>query len=422
MLNYKKILLINPYIKLDRENPIAILDMAPYFRKCGIEVDVCNFPDLPEFKDYDMIGISCISSEGGYIFEQLKVIREHFRGKKIVIGGKWSTTMTEEEALKLQTLNIEVETGKGELVYTNDKVINFEKYPSWDKNDFEILCANNIMMTSRGCPFHCNFCNNTEEKVSYFTAKRTVDNLELILSKNNDVYFVDDIFVTNYEHAKAIYDECKRRKIKIENHNKFFVHLNTVNDKTIKIIKLFKPKMVNVGIESGNDSMLKKMNKKTSVEKIRKNVKTLSKYTNVHGLWMVGYPYETIDTLKNSWNLMKELAPYIHSNWISHYIPLYATVGYHMAMEEGGKFNQGIDNRHVAYIPKGLTQDILIEYRTKMMQFNNILFKRQNIYKYYFYKIVSKISIGKLRKKVKAKYKTLKSQFSKIRQLIIIKL
>ena len=375
----KRVLFINPENHFFEEsNPIAILDIAQYLRYRGIKVDVCEYKNLPINSQYDLIGISCVSSYGGEIFNQLEKIRKNFPFSKIVIGGKWSTTMLPEDKIKLKTLNINVEINKAELVYTGDEKIDFKKYPSWNKKDFDILYKRDQIMTSRGCPFNCNFCNNTEEKINYFSVKRTVDNIELVLQKRENVYFVDDVFVTNFEHAKSIYDECKRRNINIENHNHFFVHLNTVNENTIKLIQLYKPNFIEVGIESGDDRILKLMNKKTSTDKIRKTLPLLSKYTQIYALWIVGYPYETIESLENSYKLAVEMQQYIEFSWVSHYIPLFGTEGYKMAKKSGGQFLEISNNKTISFIPKGLTSNTLIEYRKRIMELNksNYYFKK----------------------------------------------
>ena len=367
----KKILLINPENNFfEQANPIAILDIAAYLRARGIKVDVCDYKNLPKDKGYNFIGISCVSTYGGEIFDQIEKIREQYPKKRIILGGKWSTTMLPEDKLKLLDLNVEIETQKAELVYTDDEQIDFKNYPKWDKKDFEILYKRDQIMSSRGCPFHCNFCNNTEKKINYFSKDRTVDIIELLLSKRDNIFFVDDVFVTNYDHAKSIYEECKRRNINIENRNHFFIHLNTVNENTINLIKLFKPSFVEVGIESGDDRILKLMNKRTSVEKIKNTLPILSKYTKIHGLWIVGYPYETIESLENSYQLMKEMQPYIDYSWVSHYIPLYGTEGYNMAKESGGQFLDVSNNKTISFVPKGLTSEILSSYRNKMMELN----------------------------------------------------
>lgn len=363
----KKMLFINPEDTCyGLSNPIAILDLASYLRKKGLNIDVCGFPKLPEDKKYDAIGISCVASYGEDIFRQMEIIRQKYPKAKIVMGGKWSTTISDEDKIKLKALKIEIETARGELVYTGDTEIDFQNYPSWDKNDLDILYKRDQLMTSRGCPFHCHFCNNTENKISYFSANRTADNIELLLKKRENVFFVDDVFVTNFEHAKSIYDECKRRNIKIEGKNHFFVHLKTVNDKTIELIKLFQPSHIEVGIESGDNRILKLMNKTNTVEEIRQKIPVLAKYTKIRGLWIVGYPYENIESLDNSYNLMKELNQYFEYNWVSCYIPLIGTVGHKMALAEGGDFMSVTDNQNISYVPKSLTKEILLEYRNKM--------------------------------------------------------
>jgi len=369
-INKRKILFVNPQNFCEQANPIAILDCAPYLRQRGFRVDVCNFPNLPEKKKYDFIALSCIGNCAGTIFDQIKKIKDVYPETSIIVGGKWAVTMSEEENNKLLQLNVIVEKGPAELIFTTDAEINYSKYPAWDKNDFDILYVREHLMTSRGCPYRCHYCNNTEKKISYFSPQRTVKNIELIFSKRNDVFFCDDVFVTNFEHAKAIYDLCKKENIEIENRSRFFVHVNLVNDKTIELIKLFKPLHVEIGLESGSQFILDKMNKKIKIEKIREVVPILAQHTHIKALWLIAYPYETLETLEATYMLMKELKPYVNFNWVSHYMPLPHTVGYTMAQKTGGKFLPCWNNTKPSFVPYGLSEEILVDYRNKMMQLN----------------------------------------------------
>lgn len=367
----KRVLFVSPLSPNDIANPIAILDCAPYLRQRGFKVDVCKFPDFPAIKKFDIIALSCIGNYSETIIDQIEKTKEFYPETTVIVGGKWAVTMSEEEKNKLHEMNVTVEQGPAELVFTTDNEIDYSRYPAWDKKDFDILYTREHLMTSRGCPFHCHFCNNTEKKISYFTPDRTVKNIELVFSKRDDVFFCDDVFVTNFDHAKAIYDLCKKRKIEIENRNSFFVHVNLVNDKTIELIKLFKPFRVSIGIESGSQTILDKMNKRTKVERIREVVPVLAQHANINALWLIGYPYETVETLEATYTLMKELKPYVKNNFVSCYMPLPHTVGYTMALETGGTFLPKWNTTRPSFVPYGLSEEILADYRNRMMmQFN----------------------------------------------------
>lgn len=170
----KRMLFIDPEnLTFCPENPIAILDMAPYIRNFGIKVDVCRYPNLPKRKDYDIVGFSCLASCGGSVFEQLKNIQDFYPNSKIVLGGKWTHVFTEEEEKKVKEMGVCVEKSPAEFCYTESDEIKYEEYPAWDKKDFDILNVSHFIMSTRGCPFKCHFCNNTESRISFFSAKRT---------------------------------------------------------------------------------------------------------------------------------------------------------------------------------------------------------------------------------------------------------
>ena len=370
----KKILLVAPHnINLGIDTPIAILDCAPYLRQQGFEVNICKFPKVPVNKKYDVIGLSCIGNCAGTIFDQLGVIKHIYPKTPVIVGGKWTHTMTEEEKSRLLELEVVVEKGPAELFFTGDDEIHFSKYPAWDNKDFDLLWeGGEALMSSRGCPYNCNFCNNTEKKISYFPALRTVKNIELVLSKAGTVFFVDDVFVANFEHAKEIYEISKKRKIEIEGRSRFFVHVNFINEKTIELINLFKPFHVAIGLESGSQLILDKMNKKVKLSRMQEIVPTLAQHTAIHALWLIGYPFETPETLEETYLLMKKFKPYIKSNWVSCYAPVPNTVGYAMARKTGGTFLPLFNNTRPSFVPQGLSEEILITYRDKMMQLNDI--------------------------------------------------
>ena len=153
--------------------------------------------------------------------------------------------------------------------------IDYTTYPAWSRTDFETLSdVRADVMSTRGCPYRCNFCHNTEKKLSFFSAKRTADNIELLFELGaGHISFVDDIFTLRPAHMEALYHELKERNIDITHRNEFFAHVNQINEETVKWIKAYKPFKVSVGIESGDDRMLKLMGKgfdsKTAFEKVK---------------------------------------------------------------------------------------------------------------------------------------------------------
>lgn len=344
-------------------NPIALLDLAPYIRGLGHEVECFYLDKLPD-KKYDIVGMSILNYEKQVIKDAL-YLKNKFKDAKIVIGGKGTTSFNNKDNQYLKDENIEIWPKKGEKYFSGIEDIDFNNYPSWDLRDLKTLHVDKEgVMSSRGCPYNCHFCHNTEKRLSFFTAKRTVDNIELLFKiGRKNIAFVDDIFTLNTQHMLDIYKECKKRGISIEGKNWFLSHINHINNKSIKTMQLFKPTLVAIGIESGDDNMLKTMGKPYTIEIAYKKLELLSRYIPIVGLFMIGFPGETIESLNNTVKYVKRIRRFLSIIWISFYQPVPNTVGYDLAKKNGIILNASLYNQKINYIDKNLTKKDLIKYK-----------------------------------------------------------
>jgi radical SAM superfamily enzyme YgiQ (UPF0313 family) len=275
---------------------------------------------------------------------------------------------------------IRVFSGAGEH-YFSDQAIDFEEYPSWSKIDFETL--NDVhadVMSTRGCPYHCHFCHNTEKNLSFFSPKRTADNIELLFNLGmNRIFFCDDIFTLKAAHMESLYNELRKRNIFIENRNEFFTHINHINADTLKWIKMFKPFRVSVGVESGDDRMLKLMGKGFDSETALNKLKMLYDEVQVPigALFIIGFPGETDESLRNTLHFAKAIRPFA-SSWVSYYQPVRGTKGYQMAIERTKRTKLGSRNTSISYVDPNVTKKLLFKYNYKIMDYaqNNRLRKR----------------------------------------------
>lgn len=80
------------------------------------------------------------------------------------------------------------------------------------KSDEYLYC--NIVHTSRGCPFRCDFCYNSSEERYYI--KRSIQavlaDIEAVKSKH--IMFIDDNFIGDAQWAKQLVNALKPLKIK----------------------------------------------------------------------------------------------------------------------------------------------------------------------------------------------------------------
>jgi len=360
----------------EANNPIALLDLAPYIRTLGHEVECFYLDELPN-KRYDIVGLSILNYEKQVIRNAL-YLKNKFKDSKIVIGGKGTRSFKNKDNQFLKGKSIEVWSKSGEEYFSGTEDIDFNNYPPWDLRDLKTLrIEKGGIMSTRGCPYNCHFCHNTEKKISFFTAKRTVDNIELIFKVGRKhVFFVDDIFTISIQHILDIYKECKKRGILIEGKNRFFTHINHINKKSVKVMSLFKPIEVQIGLESGDDNMLKIMGKTFTTEIAYKKLKLLSRYVPIDGLFLIGFPGETVESLNNTVKFVTKIRSFLTNIWVSFYVPVENTVGYYLAKKNGIILNAKQNNKEVNYIDKSLTKEDLIKYKNLILSACNTPFSR----------------------------------------------
>ncbi|GAH77834.1 unnamed protein product, partial [marine sediment metagenome] len=72
------------------------------------------------------------------------------------------------------------------------------------------------MATSRGCPYHCNFCSVTDmfgHRYRFQSVERIIE--ELKLYRGRGVFFYDDNFTANVAHTKELLNEMTRQNMQI---------------------------------------------------------------------------------------------------------------------------------------------------------------------------------------------------------------
>lgn len=354
---------------------MAILDLAPYLRRFGHTVD-CYYLDqlsAEHFtnRSYDVVGLSVLQALKENVPVKDAIFLKKKFATKVVVGGKWTQTMREEEKASFSKHGIQVWTGPGER-YFIDREIDFDNYPSWDRKDFQTLDdVRPDIMSSRGCPYRCHFCHNTERKLLFFSSKRTADNIELLFGLGiARICFCDDIFTFKTAHMETLYTELKRRNIPIEDRAEFFTHVNQINPDIIDWIKRYRPFHINLGIESGDDDMLRLMNKGFDSETAFNKLKVLHDETGltIGTLFIIGFPGESEESLKKTLLFVRRIRPYAGS-WVSSYQPVRGTKGYEMALSRAGTIKAGRRNNYITYVDPSLTKRLLFKYHYMLMDF-----------------------------------------------------
>ena len=164
------------------------------------------------------------------------------------------------------------------------------------------------MITARGCPFKCIYCEQGNTPYRMRSAANIVDEIEKCYNKYKvkEIDFFDPEFTINKKHVIGICKEIKRRGINIAWSCRSRV--DTVDNEMLKEMSKAGCYRIYYGIESGVPSILKTLKKGTNLEIIRKNI-ALTKKNNImtFGYFMIGSPGETKETIKRTVKFAKEL-------------------------------------------------------------------------------------------------------------------
>ncbi|MFC2141212.1 radical SAM protein, partial [Acidobacteriota bacterium] len=157
--------------------------------------------------------------------------------------------------------------------------------------------------TSISCPFSCAFCGFPRHAGKYQTAavdkiKAELDGLAQIKSITG-VNFIDDTFNVPAKRFKEILRMMIKNKYQFQWNSHF--RCQFADKEMVELMKESGCEGVFLGIESGNDEILKNMNKVASADKYFKGISLLKEYEILtFGSFIIGFPGETAETVRDT--------------------------------------------------------------------------------------------------------------------------
>jgi len=170
------------------------------------------------------------------------------------------------------------------------------------------------IITGRGCPYHCTYCVWPQTITGHGYRKRSIENVadefefiarELPLVK--EIFIEDDTLTVDQRRSIRLSEELIKRN------NKLPFTANSRADISFETLdNLHKAglRLVCVGFESGDQTILDKIKKQITVDQFYKFRDAAKKAdVLVHGCFMAGNPGETKETLQKTLDLAKKINP-----------------------------------------------------------------------------------------------------------------
>ncbi|NIM15010.1 MAG: radical SAM protein [Candidatus Aminicenantes bacterium] len=163
--------------------------------------------------------------------------------------------------------------------------------------------------TSISCPFSCSFCGYPEYAGPYQTVDvgliegelNLIDKIESVKSVN----FVDDTFNVPVQRFKEILRRMSGNRCRFKWHSYF--RCQFADEEMVELMKESGCEGVFLGLESGNNEILKNMKKVADRETYLKGIEWLKKYDIVtFGSFIIGFPGETSESIRDTMGFIEE--------------------------------------------------------------------------------------------------------------------
>jgi len=193
--------------------------------------------------------------------------------------------------------------------------------PAWDLVDIEQYRAvwqqhgrfALNMATSRGCPYHCNWCAKPIWGQRYHarSPEHVVEEIALLtrIARPDYLWFMDDMFGVNPGWIARFADALEAASLKIS-----FKCLNRADlllrDGDIEALARAGCDIVWMGVESGSQKILDAMDKGTRVEEIIETARRLKQHGIRSGFFLqFGYPGEEEADIRKTFDLVRRCRP-----------------------------------------------------------------------------------------------------------------
>ena len=347
--------------------PFGLISLASYVDKDNYEIKGIEMNSPPEktLKRYlqidddlieeitcflpDIVAISTYASNMYNVLYWTKVIKRKLPNCFIIIGGNHASYIAKECIKKCPELDIVVRF-EGEIPFQmiceeiEKKTYNFSKIPNVtyrengvikenpqtdlikDLNSLPNLKRNYFddktkkkedvyhvdVVSARGCPFNCTFCNCNHYWNKIYRV-RLIDSVITELKDLQEKYpnlktvrFRDESITINKIRCKKLSDAINRSGINLE----FQAHsrLDGLDDEVIQLLSKAGFKLLFIGMESGSQNVLNRLHKGIDISRAEEIVSLLRKYRMKFRIsFMSQTPNETIGDMVKTIRLIKKL-------------------------------------------------------------------------------------------------------------------
>lgn len=328
--------------------PLGVAYMAAVLEKAHADVQILNLADNPNPKPSDIpsadwYGVSCMSATKNAVKKLIPML-----GGQTVIGGPHPSVLPEETAAELKP--DVVMTGEAEHMFRDLVMGKIRPEPIMDAGfiedlnvlpfparhlfpDSDVVDRSGIhgqeqgvpattTMSSRGCPYSCNFCCKGHPMFNWYryrSASNVFNELSFLKERYGieHIRFVDDEFTLHKGRSAELMRAIRPLGLTWV----CITRADTLDSDLLRLMDLAGCVEVHIGVETGSDRLLRLMNKQTTSKVLKQGIALIKDAgIRVKTYLMMNYPGETEEDRNVTIEFIKETRPDKYT--ISSFTPL----------------------------------------------------------------------------------------------------
>ncbi|MBN1405768.1 MAG: B12-binding domain-containing radical SAM protein [Candidatus Omnitrophica bacterium] len=168
------------------------------------------------------------------------------------------------------------------------------------------------MIASRGCPYKCGFCvkGPSDKKCRFRDPKKVVDEMEMLVKKYKikEIMFYDDTLTSNRRFVFNVCNEIVKRNLKVRWESP--TRVDCIDAELLRLMKKAGCIRLRYGVESGDERILKIMNKGIDLRKVKEAFRlTRNIGIETFAYFIIGYIYDTEESMSNTISFARTLNP-----------------------------------------------------------------------------------------------------------------
>lgn len=167
-----------------------------------------------------------------------------------------------------------------------------------------------VFNTSRGCSFHCIFCEAAGTRWRARSATNVVDEFEQCYERFGvrEVDIFDSSFTVNKKRVMEVCRQMVERGLARKMIWNVRSRVDTIDEEMLEALEEAGCYRIFYGIESGNEAILKTLRKQISLDRVERIIKKTDQVgISAFGYFLVGAPGETTATIEQTVRLARRL-------------------------------------------------------------------------------------------------------------------